>query len=76
MTAAASVEDRLTVVETELNELKKQVRSVGPPAAIPWWEEWFGAFKDDPDYDEAVRLGAEYRKAQPTADDNDDDVRA
>lgn len=36
----------------------------------PWWEQWFGAFKDDPDFDEAVRLGADYRKAQPNAADN------
>ena len=28
------------------------------------WERRFGAFKDDPLYDESVKAGAEYRKAQ------------
>jgi hypothetical protein len=36
----------------------------------PWRHRHFGAFKDDPTFDEAVRLGAEYRKAQPNAADN------
>ena len=34
---------------------------------IPWYERWKGAFRDDEIYDEAMRLGAEYRRSQPTA---------
>ena len=41
---------------------------------IPWWDHWFGAFKDDPTFDEAVRLGVEYRKSQPNAADSPDAV--
>jgi hypothetical protein len=67
----ASVEERLTAIEKELAQLKKQLAMEKPQATMPWWERRFGAFKDDPIYDEAARLGAEYRKSQPTpADDN------
>ena len=37
----------------------------------PWWERRFGAFTDDPLYEEAMRFGAEYRKSQPTPADDD-----
>jgi hypothetical protein len=37
----------------------------------PWWEKRLGSFKDDPGYDEIVRLGAEYRRSQPLATDDD-----
>ena len=36
----------------------------------PWWDKWFGAFKDDPDFDAAMEAGAEYRRSQPNAADN------
>lgn len=40
---------------------------VAAKQAVPWWEKITGTFKDDPEYDEAMRLGAEYRRSQPTA---------
>lgn len=44
---------------------------------VPWWEHHFGAFKDSPYYEEAMQLGAEYRRSQPTAaDEREDDVPA
>jgi hypothetical protein len=30
---------------------------------IPWWEKIAGSFADDPDFDEAERLGREWRKS-------------
>lgn len=34
----------------------------------PWWEEIRGTFRDDPVYDEAMRLGREWRESQPIAE--------
>jgi hypothetical protein len=33
------------------------------PAVQPWWEKIAGSFADDPDFDEAERLGREWRKS-------------
>jgi hypothetical protein len=75
--ATATVEERLMAVEVDLDEIKKQLKEIKPAAKTPWWNLHFGAFKDSPYYDEAMRLGAEYRRAQPTAaDDGDGDAPA
>lgn len=65
-----TVEERLAALEAEVVLLKRQ-NANSPASTIPWWEQRWGAFKDDPMYDEAMRLGAEYRKAQskPSNDD-------
>jgi hypothetical protein len=68
-----TVEERLAALEAEVVLLKRQ-RSTSAEPQVPWWEQRWGAFKDDPMYDEAMRLGAEYRKSQPTP--TDDDVSA
>jgi hypothetical protein len=61
-----SLEDRMTALEAEVICLKREMATQKPQREAPWWERRFGAFKDDPLYDEAMRLGAEYRKSQPT----------
>jgi len=67
-----TLEERMAVLEAEVDRLKRQMTTQKPEREAPWWQRRFGAFKDDPFYDEAMRLGAEYRKSQPTpADDND-----
>ena len=68
--AAISLEERVAVLEQEVARLKRERRQAAEPT-VPWWERRFGAFKDDPAYDEAMRLGAEYRRSQPTAADED-----
>ena len=67
-----SLEERLTTLESRVDALstEKAVHS----SKSPWWEQWFGKFKDDPTFDEAVRLGAEYRKNQPNAADSPDAI--
>ena len=71
--SSQTVEERLAALEAEVVQLKQQ-RSASEEPKIPWWEQRWGAFKDDPIYDEAMRLGAEYRKSQPMP--TDDDVSA
>ena len=65
-----SIEDRLAVLEAEVS-LLRQERSTSAEPKAPCWEQRWGAFKDDPMYDEAMRLGAEYRKSQPMPIDAD-----
>ncbi len=67
----ASLEDRVTALEAEVARLSREVCSAKEGKSAPWWERQFGAFKDDPLYDKAMRLGAEYRKSQPTPADDD-----
>ncbi len=67
--AAVSLEERVAALEIEVARLKQE-RTQAAEAAAPWWEQRFGAFKDDPAYDEAMRLGAEYRRSQPTPADD------
>ncbi len=62
--ANTSLEERVATLEAELAELKKTLAAPIPQSNIPWYEARFGAFKDDPDYDEAMRLGRKYREAQ------------
>jgi hypothetical protein len=75
--AAQSVDERLSAMEDEINLLKVQMRAVQPSGTeTPWWQKWFGAFKDDPDFDSAMERGAAYRRSQPMVDEASDDVSA
>ena len=62
--ANATLEDRVASLEAEVTELRFQLKARNLQADSPWWEKRAGAFKDDPLYDEAMRLGREYREAQ------------
>lgn len=54
---AESIESRLARVERELAILKAKA----PRDKSNWIAEITGSFKDDPDFDEIVRLGKEFR---------------
>ncbi len=59
-------------LKQRVSELEKKVagllgEDIAQDQAAPWWEEWFGAFKDNPDFEAAMQRGAEYRREQPTA---------
>jgi hypothetical protein len=58
-----TIEERLTAVEQELTSIKRRL----PPApdGESWIERIAGTFKDDPEFDEVVRLGREFRKSVP-----------
>jgi hypothetical protein len=78
-TTTATVEERINAlertVEERLAQLEEQVslltHDTAPieTAKLPWWERRFGAFKDSPEYESAMRYGLEYRRSQPTAAD-------
>jgi hypothetical protein len=55
-------------LEQRVEELEKKVAELsGEPARLTPKKDWrrtIGIFKDDSDFDEAVRLGREYREQQ------------
>jgi hypothetical protein len=55
------LEERLAYLEAEVAKLKSKAENDAAP--IPWWEKIAGTFADNPDYDEAMQLGREYRES-------------
>lgn len=53
------LEDRVAYLEAEVARLKNKVEN--GVSSQPWWEQIVGAFADNTAYDEAMRLGQEYR---------------
>ncbi len=66
------IEKRLEILEAEVALLKSKAEKNGN-AEKPWYEKIAGTFADDPIYDEAMRLGREYRLAQK--EDYDEDTK-
>ncbi|MBV9849230.1 MAG: hypothetical protein JO250_06030 [Armatimonadetes bacterium] len=65
-----TLEERMAAVEAEIARLKRE--RPAPPTEQPWWERIRGTFKDDPAYEEAMRLGREYRESLRPQGDEDD----
>ncbi len=55
------LEARLAYLEAEVALLKHKAEKDTPPQ--PWWEQIAGTFANNSTYDEAMRLGREYRDA-------------
>lgn len=53
----SSVEERLTAVEIELEELKQRLATEIGSKESPWWERHFGAFRTSSHFEDAIRLG-------------------
>jgi hypothetical protein len=70
--ATGTLEERVTAIEAELARLKKQLAREELRTDVPWWKEIWGTFKDDPEYEEAMRLGREYRESLRPKDDDDE----
>ncbi len=61
MSESQTIEQRLSEVEKELAKLKQQLPLETDEKS--WVERIAGTFKDDPDFDEIVRLGREFRQS-------------
>lgn len=70
--AARTLEERMTAMEQEIARLKLELQAVKPQETIPWWQQISGVFKDCPEFDEAMRLGREWRESQRMDYDEDD----
>jgi len=53
-------------LEQRVEQLEKLVAQIGSGSAGRAKDPWrtYGVFKDDPEFEEAVRLGREYREQQ------------
>jgi len=60
------LEQRLSDLEREVAALRREVRPLRPLASV---QDTFGMFADDPDFDEIVRLGREYREQVDAEED-------
>jgi hypothetical protein len=60
--SAKEFELRLNALEAEVARLKKKIEKA-ENSDIPWWEKIAGKFANNPAYDEAMRLGREYRES-------------
>jgi len=69
--ATTSVEERLNALEAEVAQLKKQLTAKKSPSAIAWWKRIVGVYRNDPEFEEAMRLGREYCKSlRPKVDED------
>jgi predicted TIM-barrel fold metal-dependent hydrolase len=63
--ATTEIEIRVAALENEIAALKEKMARMERTSDAPaWWQKISGSFADDADYDEAVRLGREYRLSQ------------
>lgn len=74
--ATRTLEERMTAMEKELAQLKQQLQVGKLPETEPRWKQIIGVFKDDPLFDEAERLGREWRESQRMEYDDDADPSA
>jgi hypothetical protein len=54
------LEDRVKALEAEASQLKAKMEAVN--GRTPWWEEMWGAFASDSAFQEAMKLGRQYRE--------------
>ena len=60
--AVPEIGSRVAVLEAKVEQLQRTLEAVVPDGR-PWWEHIVGAFADDPAFEEAMRLGREYRES-------------
>jgi hypothetical protein len=57
-----TIEKRLLALEAEVMRLKESFANLATTMR-PWWREIAGTFSNDPIYEEAMRLGRQYRES-------------
>jgi hypothetical protein len=57
----ASVEDRLSALESEVQDVKRQLARFSKPRA--WLDEVTGSMDEWPEFDEVLRLGRAFRQS-------------
>jgi hypothetical protein len=61
------IEQRLTAVETAVNEIQRQLATLPPPP--DWLEQISGSCQDEPAFEEVIALGRALRMAEPFPED-------
>ncbi len=57
------LEEKVIFLEKEINQVKK-ILSINVKKSVPWWEEIAGTFADNLAFEEAVKLGNQYRQSE------------
>jgi hypothetical protein len=60
---SSDIEQRLQVLEHDVAELKQRLETTPSPTE-PWWRKISGTFANDPAYEEAMRLGRQWRERE------------
>jgi len=60
MSQTSALEERLAPIEVQVADLRSQVENLRSKGS--WIDEITGSFKDDPEFDEILRLGREIRQ--------------
>ena len=60
--ASETIEARLSALEREMSQIKRLLENASRPGE-PWWERIAGAFEDDPAFEQAMKLGRQYRES-------------
>ena len=68
-----TIEERLSVIEKEVAHIKQQLTVDKPPSPPHPWDKVFGSFANSEGFEEAVRLGREYRESLRPKDTEDAD---
>ena len=66
MATDATIDGRLDAIEEAIKELKDRLEA--RPPASNWLDQVIGIFKDEPAFDEVVRLGREFRTSDRPED--------
>ena len=67
--SAQTLEERLTAVETKLEELQ-QSKVTNKSASdksdedVPWWKRIIGIYANSPEFEGAVKFGREWRESE------------
>ena len=65
------LEQRVLILERELANVQQRLNGT-PSHESPWWDTIFGSFADSSEYDEAMKLGREYRESLRPLDYQDE----
>lgn len=60
--AVPGIEHRVAALEREMARVKKKLEKA-VPSQVDWLDAFSGVFDNDPVYEEAMRLGREYRES-------------
>ncbi len=59
--SSSALEKRVAALEEELARLQRKIETA--KLKRPWWECIAGTFEKDPVYEQAMKLGREYRQS-------------
>jgi hypothetical protein len=60
MPSISAIEQCVAAWEAEVTKLKSKLGAM--ETTKPWWEQVAGTFQNDPMYEQAMRLGRQYRQ--------------